>query len=128
MTITNAAPYPKDMDSHGTTYKTALAVSDIGKAVKPAAIWNAANGITVSAVTANEAVLGRLAVVEGDGFCNVQDRGYIEFISDGTTPTLGMGVVGGASAGAVKGATQANGGRGIIVSYDMTALTVLAKF
>ena len=119
---------PRGQDYHATTFATALLAADLGKAVTPSSNFNAVTGISVSAVTADQPVLGRLDVVEGDGFCSVQDSGYMElpFVS-GVTPTRSQGVIGGATAGSVKSATAANGGRGIIVSVDETNLKVVVK-
>ncbi len=105
---------------------TALTAGQVGLAVKASGSFTQAAGLTVAAVTADEAVLGRLEVVEGDGACSVSFRGIKEFkFVSGVTPTQGNGIVGGATAGYVKSATHANGGRGYVMSIDLTNLTCL---
>ena len=63
---------------------------------------------TVDLVTTGSEIIGKLIKVEPDGMCSVQDEGYCEVPSDGTTITYTQannGLVGGATAGLVKTAT-----------------------
>jgi hypothetical protein len=125
----NRGPYPEGALSPGfVTFITALTESSLGYAVMASGSYNTATGITVSKVTAGLQVLGRLEVVEGDGYCSVDLAGShlreYPFVA-GATPTLRDGIIGGATAGCVASATQANGGRGIVVSLDLSNHKVL---
>jgi hypothetical protein len=116
------------MGQNGLSLVTALTASSVGLAVKASGSFTDAAGLTVALVTENDAVAGRLEVVEGDGGCTVASKGiqYYPFVT-GVTPTQGQGVVGGATAGYVKSATHANGGRGYVWSIDLTNLKCLVE-
>ena len=124
MTLYKRGPDPDGLLSPGfLTFKTSLVVADLGKAVKASGNYNTDTGITITTAGNGEQVIGRLMVVEGDGFCSVDMAGshcseYM-FVA-GATPTVGQGIQGGTTAGKVKGVAVGSGGRGVVVSIDST--------
>ena len=122
MAMFKRGPYPDGALSPGfVTFKTELAATDIGKALMADGNYNIQTGITVSAATDGTQVLGRLEVVEGDGFCSVDPAGshFREYsFAAGYTPTVGQGIQGGTTAGTVKGVAIGSDGRCLIVSID----------
>ena len=120
--------YPDEMGKNGIPLVTALTPGQIGLAVKASGSFTQAAGLTVAAATEDSAVAGRLEAVESDGACTVATKGFMEFnFVSGVTPTQGNGIVGGATAGYVKSATHASGGRGYVWSIDLTNLKVLVE-
>jgi len=110
-------------------YVTSLTTDDLDVAVMISGGFSEVTGVTVTKVTENEPAIGRLAVVENDGACSVQDAGYMWFpFTEGDTPTRRQGVRGGQTAGTVKGVAHSDGGRGQVVSVDRTNLKVYVKF
>lgn len=65
------------------------------------AVAISANG-EVELVATGGKVFGKLISLEPDGFAVVQDTGYAELPTDGTTITYGQGLIGGATPGTVK--------------------------
>jgi len=110
------------------TFITELDSDDLGAAVMAAGNYNTATGITVAKATEDSQVMGRLEVVESDGYCSVDLAGshLREYtFTAGVTPTVNQGIVGGATAGTVKGVAIGSGGRGLIVSLDESNHKVL---
>jgi hypothetical protein len=100
----------------------------VGKAVMLSAAG------TVDLVTDALEIFGKLDKVEPDGFCVVQDEGYMELPTDTTTITYtatNNGLVGGATAGTVRTATVAEVAgavrEAIAVQAGETANTVIAR-
>lgn len=59
---------------------------------------------TVALVADGDRVLGKLLKVEADGFCTVQDTGFVSLpAGDGATVTAGQPVVGALGAASAKG-------------------------
>lgn len=84
---------------------------------------------TVGLVGDGERVLGRLEIVEPDGFCGVVRGGYVELpAGSGATLTLGSGIVGDLGPSSAKGYIQTGAAvptRGQIVdATDTTAVIV----
>ena len=125
----NRGPYPVGMPhAEFITFITELVAADLGAAVMAAGNYSAATGITVAKVTEGSHVLGRLEVVENDGYCSVDLAGsHLEEYSftPGVTPTVGQGIQGGSTAGTVKGVAIGSGGRCLIVSLDESNHKVL---
>lgn len=94
-----------------------------GSAQAGMAVMQSGDG-EVALITNGMQLHGKLVKVEEDGFCTVQDEGYIDVPTDGTAITFAAGatgangVVGGAVAGTVKSA--AGLGLPIAVATDAT--------
>jgi hypothetical protein len=91
---------------------------------------------TVGLVGDGELVLGKLVSVSADGFCSVQDGGYMELPGgDGATLTLGEAIVGDLGTAAAEGyiravatgtAAELGHARGMIINNN-TATAVVVK-
>lgn len=127
--LANRGPYPDGALSQGfVTFVTELTSDDLGAAVMASGNYTEAAGITVAKATNGSQVIGKLMVVESDGYCSIDPAGShfreYEFVA-GATPTAGQGIQGGTTAGKVKGVAIGSGGRGLVVSVDESNLKVL---
>lgn len=104
-----------DADEAGGAAQVGLAVTQTGAADNQ-----------VSLVGDGEKVLGKLVLVESDGFCTVQTDGYTTLPGgSGATLTIGSAIVGDLGAASAEGYIQAGTtagiARGSIVNNDDTA-------
>jgi hypothetical protein len=85
---------------------------------------------TVKVGASGDTLVGRLNRSDGDGTCVVQDFGYAVFAytAGATAPVVGRGVVCDGSGGVAIAASGSEWKeRGVVVSQDTTALTVVVR-
>lgn len=127
-----------DLDAHFTSYKyDGTIVYDatlVGNSAKVglAVTLTGSSAQTVSTVADGEKIDGKLIRVESDGFCTVQDRGYMTLPGgNGASLTLGSSIVGAlnpsAAEGYIKAATTAGIAKGSIIDAS-DAANVVVKF
>ena len=76
---------------------------------------------TVRLAGAGDLIFGKLALVDDDGFCTVQEDGYATMDGTGGTFTVGEGVVG-VAGGLING--SATGKHTVVDASDLTAVVV----
>ena len=114
--------------TYSATAAGGAAATMIGKAVSLSA------DRTVALCADGDAVLGKLILVEPDGKCTVQTRGYVTLPAGASaTVTRGTGIVGALGASSARGyirsaasgtAAETVKERGIIVDDEATAVVV----
>jgi len=128
------------IDYHGTTYKHgSTIVYDKAKAGGAAdtmigkAVSLSADG-QVDLCQDADRIVGKLILVESDGYCTVQDQGFCELPAGASASvTVGKQIVGALGASSARGyireaadtAAEANKSRGNIVNNDTTTAVVV---
>lgn len=124
-----------DLNAHYSTFIIGTGITYSATATNGSASVGLAVTLTgeadgaVGLVADGEKVNGKLIKVDSDGFCTVQDGGYME-LPGGTaaTLTIGSSIVGdllGAAEGYIQTGTAAGIARGSIVNNDTTTAVVV---
>lgn len=126
-----------DIDAHFTTYKFDSTIvwdrTKVGGAAQvglACTLTGSGTAQTVSTVADGEKVDGKIVRVDDDGFCTIQDEGYMTLPGgNGASLTQGSSIVGAlnpsSAEGYIKAATTAGIARGSIVdASDATNVVV----
>lgn len=126
---------------HGTTYKYGSTITYDGTKAGGAATTMIGKAVamgaddTVDLAQDGDRIVGKLLLVDDDGFCSVQDGGFCELPAGASaTVTVGVPIVGALGASSARGYVraaasnsdaEARDARGRIVNNDVTTALVV---